>query len=232
MTRAYADAKDLVISKVVVEIDMQYLQQHGLYAECNVNETGHGTGPPVYTCLCHSDGSSNGLCNHSIGVQTVRSLPWYRLPKPGSPAPDFWRYNLAQRIGGQWWSTVGAVNGVGGGECTAGRGSPAGCTWRLVATVKVVGKPCADRSMNAAVVKAGQGAGCFSRCPQPTNTTSVCWVECFYDTVLGPKGSTQPVNVSHTGDGLSNNELLAMWNAPFESTDPQRGGCPALHILP
>eukprot|EP01044_Picomonas_judraskeda_P030425 COSAG03_NODE_10940_length_620_cov_1.126679_1_plen_182_part_01 len=182
MTRAYADAKDLVISKVVVEIDMQYLQQHGLYAECNVNETGHGTGPPVYTCLCHSDGSSNGLCNHSIGVQTVRSLPWYRLPKPGSPAPDFWRYNLAQRIGGQWWSTVGAVNGVGGGECTAGRGSPAGCTWRLVATVKVVGKACADRSMNAAVVKAGQGAGCFSRCPQPTNTTSVCWVECFYDT--------------------------------------------------
>ena len=61
--RVFADAKDLVISKVIVEIDMEYLQRDGLYAECNVNETGHGTGPPVYTCFCHS----GALCNHSIG---------------------------------------------------------------------------------------------------------------------------------------------------------------------
>lgn len=204
---------------------MEYLQRDGLYAECNVNETGHGTGPPIYTCLCHS----RGLCNHSVGVQEVRKLPWYRLPSPGSPAPDFWRYNLAQRIGGQWWSTVGAVDGVGGGECTEGKASPAGCTWRLVDTVKVVSKDCADKSMNAAVVRAGQGTGCFHKCPQPTNTTSACWINCFYDTVLGSKGSSQPINASHHAtDGLSNSQLLAMWNAPFLRSDQKNGGCPAL----
>jgi len=223
-------AKNLVISKVTVELDMDYLQSEGLYAECNVNETGHGTGAPIYTCLCHDHGASGGLCNHSIGMQTVRSLPWYQLPKPGSAAPDFWRYNLAQRIGGQWWSTVAAVDGVGGGECTEGHGKPAGCSWRLVETVKVVTNDCASRSMNAAVVEAGEGAGCFKKCLQPTNTSSVCWVDCFYDTVLGPKGSTQPlVNTSHADDGLSTAQLLAMWAAPFDSDNLAEGGCPAVH---
>jgi hypothetical protein len=141
------------------------------------------------------------------------------------------RYNLAQRIGGQWWSTVGAVNGVGGGECTEGPAKPAGCTWRLAETEKRVMKDCADNSMNAAVVKAGEAAGCLNKCPQPTNTSSVCWVDCFYNTVLGPKGSTQPlVNTSHADDGLSTSQLLAMWAAPFDSEDLAKGGCPAVHV--
>ena len=37
-------------------------------------------------------------------------------------------------------------------------------------------------------------------------------IDCFYNTVLGPKGSTQPlVNTSHADDGLSTSQLLAMW---------------------
>ena len=93
-----------MISKVTVELDMQYLQSDGLYAECNVNETGHGTAPPIYTCLCHghSHTASSGYCNHSIGMQTVRSLPFYRLPSPGAPAPDFWCATVLPSASEKW----------------------------------------------------------------------------------------------------------------------------------
>ena len=78
------------------------------YAECNVNETGHGSGGAVYTCLCggqHASGQ-RAECSHTVGVQTVSTLPYFdRVPSKGAPAPDFWRYNLAQRIGGQWQYT-------------------------------------------------------------------------------------------------------------------------------
>jgi hypothetical protein len=97
-----ADAKDLVISKVTVELDMQYLQSDGLYAECNVNETGNGTAPPIYTCLCHGHSRISGYCNHSIGMQTVRSLPFYRLPSPGAPAPDFWCATVLPSASEKW----------------------------------------------------------------------------------------------------------------------------------
>ena len=30
---------------------------------------------------------------------------------------------------------------------------------------------------------------CFAACPQPANTSSRCWVECFYSTMLGPNAS-------------------------------------------
>jgi hypothetical protein len=195
------------------------------YAECNVNETGHGSGGAVYTCLCggqHASGQ-RAECSHTIGMQTVSTLPYFdRVPSKGAPAPDFWRYNLAQRIGGQWWSTVGS------GECKA-PGLPTGCTWRLVDTVKVVMAECAEASMNEAVVMVAEGSSCFKKCPQPANTSSTCWIDCFYGTVLGQYGGNLPLaNSSHAKDGLSNEQLLAMWAAPFNSDVKSEGGCPAV----
>ena len=32
--------------------------------------------------------------------------------------------------------------------------------------------------------------------------------------------------------GMPVSDLLAAWNAPFESTDPQKSGCPALPVPP
>ena len=41
-------------------------------------------------------------CNHSIGMQTVRSLPFYRLPSPGAPAPDFWCATVLPSASEKW----------------------------------------------------------------------------------------------------------------------------------
>ena len=217
-------AGNLVVTKVVVEIDEAYLRSSGVYAECNVPPAGHGQ-KRIYTCLCRSHGG-HGQCNSTIGVQDVRTLPWNRRPSAGASKYNFWKYNLAQKIGGQWWSTVGSRPGVVG-ECTGGRGVPAGCTWRLAETVKSVNKTCHDKSMNRAIVKAG--SGCFRQCPQPTNTTSACWVDCFYKTVLGPKGGAMALaNTSHAADGLSLSSLLELWNTPFDQDSGAQGGCPGL----
>jgi len=207
-------ANKLQITKVVVEVDSQYLQTAGLYAECNVNEN-----TSTYTCECRG-APHNSCTNHTVGVQTVRSLPFFGKPKPGSNAPSWWRYNLAQLIGGNWWSTVGS------GQCLAGTQPPAaGCSWRLVKTVKRVNKTCHDASVNKAVMS--RQPACFAGCLQPTNTSSTCWVDCFFKAVLGPEGGTEAVTNTSAGI-IPLADLLAMWEAPFASDDPAAGGCPAL----
>jgi hypothetical protein len=221
-------------SQVVVEIDCRYLATAGLYSECNVDEN-----TSSYHCECR--GAPHDSCdNHTIGVQTVRSLPFFKRPTAGSTdQPSWWRYNLAQLIGGSWWSTVGS------GECAPGTrppvsgraarlvrgdaarwlawqslraGAPAmrthgpvpplrcaagrfpavmilcvcfpvselqrhpyqahGCSWRLARTVKRVNKTCHDASMNKAVE--ARLPSCFAGCAQPHNTSSACWVDCFF----------------------------------------------------
>lgn len=52
-----------------------------------------------------------------------------------------------------------------------------------------VGKLCSDAAIDAAIVKgdteASWGAHCFNKCSpaDQKNTTSECWIECFYNNV-------------------------------------------------
>ena len=121
-----------------------------------------------------------------------------------------WKEASAKKLGGTWYSSV-----------SAGYGS----AWHVAEVVKRVSKSCADEAMNSAVEKAGFASGCFQKCgPHSTgstrNTSSTCWIECFESTVLGPDAGTPGGAIA----GMALEDLVAAWNAPFDSDNPQLSG--------
>jgi hypothetical protein len=54
----------------------------------------------------------------------------------------------------------------------------------VVQVHKRVTRKCATAAVNAGVVR--RNPACFQACPQPTNASSTCWIQCFYGTMLGP----------------------------------------------
>jgi len=204
-------ANNLVISKVVVEVDSDF----GQYGECNVcvNSTVPMTNPPepcvdgTYHCRCGSFGSKDVKCTPNVGEENIADL-FGRFPtRPGSPATSYWMKNLVERTGGRWYSTFEA------GEC----GSPlaTGCYWRLVQTTKVINATCHSTSLRKQLETTG--GPCFNACAQPLNTSSSCYLGCYYTTLLGPDaGTTFP----STG-GLGGPAITSLWTDAFD-------GCPSL----
>ena len=134
---------------------------------------------------------------------------------------DRWRFNTWQKLGGEWYSTPRS------GLCAAGRRIGDGnCTWRVKRLLKTVDKQCADRGVFS-VVEAHDRRGCFTNCPQPRNTSSACWTECFYETMLGPLAGDGLGDAFLRG-GVPVSALEKAWLAPFGSSEPSRGGCPDL----
>jgi hypothetical protein len=41
------------------------------------------------------------------------------------------------------------------------------------------------------VAKASATGGCFAACPQPSNTSSPCWIRCYFDSLLGAGAGTK-----------------------------------------
>eukprot|EP00038_Savillea_parva_P014792 m.217466 g.217466 ORF g.217466 m.217466 type:complete len:413 (+) comp29115_c0_seq1:66-1304(+) len=157
-----------------------------------------------------------------FGDVATRPIP------PESPPWAYWKTGLVLKFGaGIWYSTVSAttIPSPVGGECTDGHARPPNCSWRVVSEVKRVSKTCSDASVNA-FVQASDQRGCFNACPpnDRTNTSSLCWVECFFDTLLGQNSST---HVNTTG-GLPLESASTAWRRPFASEDPTQGGCPPL----
>eukprot|EP00966_Prymnesium_polylepis_P169092 3909791-Prymnesium_polylepis.1 len=115
-----------------------------------------------------------------------------------------------------WYSTTSA--GYCGDGADADR---AGCTWRLAEVVKVVNKSCSDNAIYDEVEKVAAATDqCFSACEDSgvghkRNTTSTCWIGCFYSTVLGPDAGRPGGEVT----GLSLADLLVAWNRPFLPED-------------
>jgi|EP01049_Picozoa_sp_SAG25_P010188 hypothetical protein len=134
--------------------------------------------------------------------------------KPDSETPSRWETNLANRtnqvgIGTRWYSTLED------GDCddpTTGS-----CQWRLVETVKKVNSTCMSMHMHTALEKSGEH--CFNRCAQPTNSSSMCYIECFYEALLGPDGGrTTPAE-----GGLNGTQIVGLWLQAFAD-------CPALPL--
>ena len=69
---------------------------------------------------------------------------------------------------------------------------------------------------------------CFDACGAPRNTSSACWIGCFYRTILGAEGML-PTGATNPG-GMPYESLAAAWEAPFVSEDPAQGGCPAVAV--
>jgi hypothetical protein len=86
------------------------------------------------------------------------------------------------------------------------------CFWRVVNVQKRINRTCSERTVNAGVV--ARNPACFNGCAQPTNTTSTCWIHCFYSTLLGDRSNTSLVPAS-AGLGMPGRDIQALWDSPF-----------------
>ena len=102
-----------------------------------------------------------------------------------------------------------------------------GSAWRGVEVEKIVTKACSDASVYGAV-EAHDSIKCFDACGAPRNTSSPCWIGCFYRTILGAEGML-PTGAAYPG-GMPYDALAQAWEAPFVSEDPAQGGCPAVAV--
>lgn len=155
---------------------------------------------------------------------------WSHGKDKGLTPIDYWRYNVADLLGGHWYSTPST------GLC-ANTDSLA-CTWRVVEVVKKISRSCHDHSMFGSVIdyaaSASKSSGkpdCFHRCPGGSkNTSSPCWIACYYNTMLGSRSSTgfgDPTSPFLQGH-MPIEALQTAWLAPFVSSDLKKGGCPDL----
>ena len=211
-----ADFRHLVVTKLIMEVDTRWTN----YSDCN-KEGGN------YRCA----GGYGTVSNSSVGIYNLTEFGinhgshkhQKQCSEPGATYPclqeiDNWRYNTPAKTGGFWYSTL--ADGYCGNAQSAH-----GCSWRVVDIAKRVSRQCFDESFFS-VVRSADRSGCFDGCPQPRNTTSSCFIRCFYRTVLGPR-SGDGLGPSFIG-GMPLSQLEAAWARPFDSTDPARGGCPNL----
>jgi hypothetical protein len=169
---------------------------------------------------------SGGKCNASVGYENITQAYATRSCKTGSPNWSCWHDNVAKKTGGMWYSTTT------GGYCGDKSVGTGGCTWKVAEVVKRVNKTCSDNSIyNLVESTDAKGAKCFDKCSgvgPKRNSSDTCWITCFYDTVLGPGASKAGGEVT----GMPFSDLAAAWNAPFDSEDAQKAGCPKLPWKP
>ena len=151
------------------------------------------------------------MCTGGSRVRACRMAPMPSFFNRN--AWDFWNYNAASRFGetgdGAWYSLVAAHEQR---------------FWRNATIVKTINKRCQSRTVDHLVQRAG--APCFAKCPQPTNSSSLCWIQCFFDTVLGPGSNSTLKGPGKQQGALELAALTEAWTAGFASDDPKRGGCP------
>jgi hypothetical protein len=98
--------------------------------------------------------------------------------------------------------------------------------------IKKIPKSCSDNVINSAVVRydaqhpSASGQNCFNQCSvaDRANASSICYVRCFYATVLGPQANH---SLNLTG-GMPIADLEDAWKTPFASEDASKGGCPSV----
>uniref|UniRef100_A0A7S2TVY7 Uncharacterized protein n=1 Tax=Lotharella oceanica TaxID=641309 RepID=A0A7S2TVY7_9EUKA len=198
------DASDLVVTKITLEVDSRFAD----YGMCNIciNNTVPLTFPPWhctngdYVCVCHSKiGHFEKPCGPRVGQENITEFFTRFRPQRSAPT-TYWKYNLATRTGGFWYSTI-----------DKGEGS----SWRIVETQRKVNATCLKDGLYAKIYKmAGE---CFAACPDPADLTSDCITTCVFDALLGKTASH---SINPTG-GLSGEEIVALWIDSFNE-------CPGL----
>ena len=214
-----------IVSQHLVTVDSRF----GPYGACNERD---GT----YSCTC-------GLkpCGPRVGQADVytRETP----PPPGSADWRWWRVNLARKTGGKWYSTHeagacteletpgalemargGGREGMSGGALemqveTPGALAPR-CTWNVALNARKITSRCLLSRIATAVV--AHNTTCFNACPQPSNLSSTCWVDCFMATSLGPAGGTRLIDAET--EGIDIQVIERAWLNAFAPVSA--GGCP------
>ena len=107
--------------------------------------------------------------------------------------------------------------------------APEGCTWSVQKIVKVVNKSCSDNAIYTAIEQAAANASrresCFAQCDdsgvgRKRNTSSTCWISCFYDTLIGEGAGSKVV----VRGGMSAEGIRSLWSLPF-ARGAGAGGC-------
>jgi hypothetical protein len=161
-------------------------------------------------------------CNNSVGKENITDFFGRMSCRTGSPNWECWRDSVSRKTGGTWYSTL-AQGYCGDGTAPA----PAGCTWKVTNVDKVINKTCSDQSIYNAIESYGAKNGaCFANANCATglarNTSATCWIDCFYEVLLGPGGGQPGGAIT----GMPVEILFDAWSKPFESVDPAQGGCP------
>mmetsp|Transcript_14020 Transcript_14020/g.21225 ORF Transcript_14020/g.21225 Transcript_14020/m.21225 type:complete len:276 (+) Transcript_14020:34-861(+) len=187
---------DLVLTKIIVEVKGDY----GEYGRCNIclNGTTPMSIPPTkceigkYACVC-GNFTKTHECGKKVGKEILTETFAFK-PDPGSSFVSFWLYNLIHRTQGIWYSTFAESEGE---------------NWELVKEIKKVNGTCQKEKFYASV--ASYDPQCFQDCPQPTNRTSSCVIDCLVHSLLGKDADTKI-----STDGLSGEEIIGLWTKAFD----------------
>ena len=207
------NTSNLVITQVELETDGHF---NG-FASCVPDQFGRN-----YLCSPNTSvvGSWNLTEITPVSVYGNCSSPTDGCRRHNLTRLDFWRFNTWQKLGGLWYSTPTP------GRCAEWQPvGDGGCTWKVKRLVKQVAKECSDRGVFSTVVRYNRG--CFGKCPQPYNVTGWCFVNCFYETMLGPRAG-DGIGQQYIRGGMSLEVLERAWTAPFRTADASIGGCPDL----
>lgn len=220
------------LKKVVVELDTRF----GYYGACNIcvngsdprNKSRSCTGDE-YVCDCRDISAGFPAPNKECAPKVGREFPedffgvkgvgqFCKVAPPGQPG-NCWTGNAAGKMNGTWYSPMTL------GKCTEKDDKP--CAWRLIEVTKTVTRDCHLNAWHTAVEKEME-PGCLDKCTDSgagaaRNTSSKCWVQCWFETALGKGAGEWPLN---TTGGMSVQKLKDAWLAPFMSDDPSKGGCP------
>jgi hypothetical protein len=235
-----AGGEDLMVNKLTLEVDSRYSG----YAACNVglknnsDPFGGYCKTDTYCCDCASGSGfhkKKAPCNATLGEENLyesfgKFLKAGCKPSIFQPHPskiDCYRGNVFGKLNatnhGTWYSSLkqgycGAADGAASSSSAVA--AAASCTWRVVRVDKIVQRACHTRVFGSEVGKAAPD--CFDGCgDQKTNTSSPCWVDCFYQAALGPDAGKP----GDAGGGLPTEALVAAWQKPF--LPEAEGGCPA-----
>lgn len=210
--------------------DDNHCEEYGCNNITNKEECTQGYKTCVWNTAkeaCRFPGGPRPVCNGTlVGYLNLTTKDWGRHSWPGHKLTpiDYWHGNTLAKTYGFWFSTWAD------GECRAGDTTQTFCSWRLVEVVKKIAKTCSDDAINKVIVdgdkNAPWGARCFNTCSQADqkNTSSKCWIECFYNNVLGPKGTSELLNHTSPDFGIPLKDLHNAWTKPFLPT--ANGGCP------
>lgn len=222
-----AGGEDLMVNKLTLEVDSRFSG----YAACNVCV--NGTDPfskkpckvDTYSCGCYDEKKfppREVPCNSTLGYQKLletfghygsscKPSIFHPHPTKGDCYTKHVIKKLSPEYPGQWYSSLEK------GYCDSRAKND--CTWRVVSVDKIVKRECHTQVFGAAV--AATSPACFEQCgDQKTNTSSPCWVDCFYQAALGPDSGKPGGAVT----GMSTGALATAWQKPFLPVE--QGGCP------
>ncbi|KAH8055757.1 phospholipid methyltransferase [Aureococcus anophagefferens] len=93
---------------------------------------------------------------------------------------------LSDMMNGTWFSTQKA------GECAPGETVGEGCFWRVVNQTAQVNATCVNDRMISKIV-AQRGGACFDGCDDPKDQSAPCWIQCFFETIVGNATAQPPL---------------------------------------